>query len=107
MAGTLFIPRAVVSAITLAITGSILIRMFDARYLVAAGLVLTAVGTFLMSHYSLYTDYWGIALPGVWSGIGTGLFFVPLTAAAFANNPQAPYYRASGVYSLMRGISAA
>ena len=104
MAGTLFIPRAVVSAITLAITGSILIRMFDTRYLVAAGLVLTAVGTFLMSHYSLYTDYWGIAVPGIWSGIGTGLFFVPLTSAAFANIRKAQYDEASGVYSLMRGI---
>jgi DHA2 family multidrug resistance protein len=104
MAGTLFIPRAVVSAITLAITGSILIRMFDARYLVAAGLVLTAVGSILMSHYSLYTDYWGIATPGIWSGIGTGLFFVPLTAVAFASIPRAQYDEASGVYALMRGI---
>ncbi len=102
--GTLFIPRAIVSAITLAITGSILIRMFDARYLVAAGLVLTAVGCFLMSHYSLYTDYWGIAMPGVWSGIGTGLFFVPLTAVAFASIAKRQYDEASGVYSLMRGI---
>jgi DHA2 family multidrug resistance protein len=104
MAGTLFIPRAVVSAITLAITGSILIRMFDARYLVAAGLVLTAVGCILMSHYSLYTDYWGIATPGIWSGIGTGLFFVPLTAVAFASIRKAQYDEASGVYALMRGI---
>jgi MFS transporter, DHA2 family, multidrug resistance protein len=104
MAGTLFIPRAVVSAITLAVTGSILIRMFDARYLVTAGLVLTALGSILMSHYSLYTDYWGIATPGIWSGIGTGLFFVPLTAAAFASIRKAQYDEASGVYALMRGI---
>ena len=81
LAGTLFIPRAVVSAITLALTGSI-----------------------LMSHYSLYADYWGIATPGIWSGIGTGLFFVPLTAAAFASIRKAQYDEASGVYALMRGI---
>jgi DHA2 family multidrug resistance protein len=103
-AGTLFIPRALVSAVTLAITGSILIRMFDVRYLVAAGLVLTALGSMLMAHYPLMVDYWGIATPGIWSGIGTGLFFVPLTAAAFANIPKAQYDEASGVYSLMRGI---
>ena len=40
---------AIVSAITLAITGSILIRMFDARYLVTAGLVMTALGTLPMA----------------------------------------------------------
>jgi DHA2 family multidrug resistance protein len=103
-AGTLFIPRAIVSAITLAITGGILIRLFDPRYLVAAGLVMTALGTILMSHFSLYVDFWGIALPGILAGVGTGLFFVPLTAIAFANIPKVQYDEASGVYALMRGI---
>ena len=103
-AGTLFIPRAIVSAITLAVTGSILIRMFDPRYLVAAGLVLTALGTLLMSHFSLYVDYWGIAMPGIWSGVGTGLFFVPLTAVAFGSISKGQLDEASGVYALMRGI---
>ncbi|HCL63095.1 MAG TPA: MFS transporter [Rhizobiales bacterium] len=104
LAGTLFIPRALVSALTLAITGGILIRLFDARYLVVAGLVMTALGTILMSHYSLYVDYWGIALPGILAGIGTGLFFVPLTAVTFGNIARAQYDEASGVYALMRGI---
>ena len=104
VAGTLFIPRAIVSAITLAITGSILIKMFDARYLVAAGLVMTAVGTLLMSHFTLYVDFWGIATPGIWSGIGSGLFFVPLTAVAFASISKGQLDEASGVYALMRGI---
>jgi DHA2 family multidrug resistance protein len=102
--GTLFIPRALVSALTLAITGGILIRIFDARYLVAGGLVLTAIGTLLMSHFTLYVDFWGIASPGIVAGVGTGLFFVPLTAIAFADIPNAKYDEASGVYSLMRGI---
>jgi DHA2 family multidrug resistance protein len=104
VAGTLFIPRAIVSAITLAVTGSILIKMFDARYLVAAGLVMTALGTFPMAYFSLYVDFWGIATPGILAGIGTGLFFVPLTAVAFASIPKAQYDEASGVYALMRGI---
>ncbi len=58
-AGTLFIPRGIVSAITLAITGSILIRIFDARHLVIAGLVMTALGTLPMAYFSLYVDYLG------------------------------------------------
>jgi DHA2 family multidrug resistance protein len=103
-AGTLFIPRGLVSALTLAITGSILIRMFDARYLVIAGLVMTALGTLPMAYFSLYVDYWGIATPGMIAGIGSGLFFVPLTAVAFASIPKAQYDEASGVYALMRGI---
>jgi DHA2 family multidrug resistance protein len=104
LAGSLFIPRALVSALTLAITGGILIRLFDARYLVVAGLAMTALGTILMSHFSLYVDYWGIALPGILAGIGTGLFFVPLTAITFGNIAKVQYDEASGIYALMRGI---
>jgi MFS transporter, DHA2 family, multidrug resistance protein len=104
VAGTLFIPRGIVSAITLAITGSILIRTFDARYLVTAGLVMTALGTLPMAYFSLNVDFWGIATPGMLAGIGSGLFFVPLTAVAFASIPRAQYDEASGVYALMRGI---
>jgi len=104
VAGTIFIPRGIISAITLAITGALLIRIFDARFLVGAGLVLTAVGTLLMSHFTLYVDYWGIATPNMVAGVGTGLFFVPLTAVAFASVASAKYDEASGIYSLMRGI---
>jgi DHA2 family multidrug resistance protein len=104
VAGTLFIPRGIISAITLAITGSILIKMFDARWLVTAGLIMTAIGTLPMAYFSLYVDFWGIATPGMLAGIGSGLFFVPLTAVAFASIPRAQYDEASGVYALMRGI---
>ena len=104
VAGTLFIPRALVSAATLAITGSILVRVFDARLLVTAGLIFTALGTFPMAYFSLYVDFWGMARPGMIAGIGTGLFFVPLTAAAFSTVPNAKYDEASGFYALMRDI---
>jgi DHA2 family multidrug resistance protein len=104
VAGTLFIPRGIISAITLAVTGSILIRIFDARHLVIAGLIMTALGTLPMAYFSLYVDFWGIATPGMIAGIGSGLFFVPLTAVAFASIPRAQYDEASGVYALMRGI---
>ena len=104
VAGTLFIPRGLVSAITLAITGSILIKVFDARWLVIGGLVMTALGTLPMAYFSLYVDFWGIATPGMLAGVGTGLFFVPLTAVAFASIDKDKYDEASGIYALMRGI---
>jgi DHA2 family multidrug resistance protein len=104
IAGTLFIPRGIVSAITLAITGSILIKLFDARWLVIGGLIMTALGTLPMAYFNLYVDFWGIATPGMLAGIGSGLFFVPLTAVAFASIPRDQYDEASGVYALMRGI---
>ena len=105
-AGMLFIPRAVASAIALAITGNFLMRWIDSRILVAAGIVLSAVGTMMMAGLSLQADAWAIASPGIIAGIGMGLFFVPLTAVAFGSVSQSMLDEASGLFALMRGIGS-
>jgi DHA2 family multidrug resistance protein len=105
-AGMLFFPRAIASAITLALTGNLLIRFIDQRVLVAAGLVLSALGTMLMAGLSLQADSWAIASPGIIAGIGMGLFFVPLTAVAFASIPNNMLDEAAGLFALMRGIGS-
>jgi DHA2 family multidrug resistance protein len=104
--GLLFIPRAVVSALSLAITGSLLLGLVDARYLVAAGLALSAIGTMLMAQFSLSVDAWGLIWPSLIAGAGMGLFFVPLTAVAFGDMPSNRLDEASGLYALMRGIGS-
>jgi MFS transporter, DHA2 family, multidrug resistance protein len=105
-AGMLFVPRAIASAITLAITGQFLIRYIDQRLLVAAGLILSAVGTIQMAGLSLQADAWAIASPGIIAGIGMGLFFVPLTAIAFGSISDSKLDEAAGLYALMRGIGS-
>src|SRR6476660_1714135 len=104
--GLVFVPRAIVSAISLAIAGGVLMRVIDSRYLVGAGLVLTAVGTFVMAHLSLTVDAWGLIWPGMIAGAGMGLFFVPINAVAFATIPAAKLDEASGIMALMRSIGA-
>jgi DHA2 family multidrug resistance protein len=105
-AGMLFVPRAIASAITLAITGNILIRYIDQRLLVAAGLVLSAIGTVMMADLSLQAAAWAIASPGIIAGIGMGLFFVPLTAVAFGSISDNKLDEAAGLYALTRGIGS-
>jgi DHA2 family multidrug resistance protein len=105
-AGLLFVPRAVVSAIALAITGGILLRLVDPRYLVAVGLILSAIGAIVMARLSLYVDAWGLIWPGMIAGAGMGLFFVPLNAVAFGSISEAKLDEASGLMALMRGIGS-
>jgi DHA2 family multidrug resistance protein len=105
-AGLLFMPRAIVSAIALAITGGILMRLVDPRYLVALGLVLSAIGAIVMARISLYVDAWGLIWPGMIAGAGMGLFFVPLNAVAFGSIRDAKLDEASGLMALMRGIGS-
>jgi DHA2 family multidrug resistance protein len=104
--GLVFVPRAIVSAISLAIVGGFLMRLIDSRYLIAAGLVLTAIGTLVMAHLSLSVDAWGLIWPGMIAGAGMGLFFVPINAVAFATIPAAKLDEASGVMALMRNIGS-
>lgn len=105
-AGMLFMPRALVSALALAVTGGLLLRLIDPRYLVAAGLVLSAIGAMVMSRLSLYVDAWGLIWPGMIAGAGMGLFFVPLNAVAFGSITDAKLDEASGLMALMRGIGS-
>ena len=105
-AGMLFIPRAVASAIALSITGNYLMHYIDPRILVAAGIVLSAVGTMMMAGLSLQADAWAIAAPGIIAGVGMGLFFVPLTAVAFGSVRPDRLDEAAGLYALMRGIGS-
>jgi MFS transporter, DHA2 family, multidrug resistance protein len=105
-AGMLFMPRAIVSAIALAITGGFLLRLIDPRYLVAAGLILSAIGALVMARLSLYVDSWGLIWPGMIAGAGMGLFFVPLNAVAFGSIRDAKLDEASGLMALMRGIGS-
>lgn len=105
-AGLLFMPRAIASAITLAITGRFLLNFIDARILVSIGIVLTAIGTMMLAGLDLQADAFAIAYPGVIAGIGMGLFFVPLTAVAFASIPREYLDEASGLFALTRGIGS-
>jgi DHA2 family multidrug resistance protein len=105
-AGLLFVPRALVSAISLAVTGGLLLRLIDPRYLVAAGLVLSAIGAIVMARLTLFVDAWGLIWPGMIAGAGMGLFFVPLNAVAFGSITDAKLDEASGLIALMRGIGS-
>jgi MFS transporter, DHA2 family, multidrug resistance protein len=105
-AGMLFIPRAIASAIALAITGNYLMRWIDSRILVAFGIILSAIGTIQMAGLNLQADAWAIASPGIVAGIGMGLFFVPLTSVAFGSVSNDKLDEASGLYALMRGIGS-
>ena len=59
-----------------------------------------------MSRLSLYVDAWGLIWPGMISGAGMGLFFVPLNAVAFGCITDAKLDEASGLMALMRGIGS-
>ncbi len=103
--GFVMAPRGLASAVVLLSIARIMDQL-DGRMLVVIGLLLNALGTWLMTHYSLNIDLFWIIFPSLIQGAGMGLVFAPLSQMAFMTlNPQ----QATGgavVYNLCRTIGS-
>ncbi len=104
--GYLFVPRGLAAGFSMVITGAVLVNRFDPRLLAAAGLVLTAQSNFMMGALNLQADFWQLAWPGVVSGIGMGLVFVPLSTLAFDHISSEKQDEASGLFSVTRQLGS-
>ena len=79
-----------------------LARGFDARYLMAAGLVILAAGNFWMSRLNLDISPWQVVWPRVVVIVGLSMLFAPLNVAAFMSIPKELRGAAVGLLALLR-----
>lgn len=105
-AGMLFIPRGFCAGLSMVVTGAVLVPRFDARLMVGAGLLLTGLGNLAMARLNLDAGFWDLAVPGMISGVGMGLFFVPMSTVAFQNVGPEKQDEASGLYGVIRSIGS-
>jgi DHA2 family multidrug resistance protein len=106
LTGFVTAPSGVGTMIGMLVVGRLVGRV-DLRLLLAIGFGLTALSLWQMSGYDLTITQSDVVWPGLAQGLGTGLIFVPLAAAAFAT--LAPELRADGtaIFSLLRNIGSA
>lgn len=105
-AGFLFIPRGIAAGFSMVLTGSVLVTRFDPRKLLVLGLILTGSGNVLLGLLNLNAGFWNLAWPGVVSGLGMGLFFVPMSTLAFQNIGPDKQDEASGIYGVTRSLGS-
>lgn len=103
--GLVMAPRGVATAVAMIIVGR-LVGKVDTRYLIGVGMVLGAIGSWAMTHYSLEVSTFWIVWPIIVQGLGFGLIFVPLSAIAYLTLPRSRTAEAAGIYSLVRTIGA-
>jgi MFS transporter, DHA2 family, multidrug resistance protein len=103
--GLVTAPAGIGTMLAMLIAGRIIGKV-DLRLTLLAGFLVSAFALWQMTGYSLELSQSDIVWPGVIQGFGTGLVFVPLSAATFAT--LAPEMRASGtaLYSLIRNIGS-
>jgi DHA2 family multidrug resistance protein len=105
-AGYLFMPRGLAAGFSMVVTGAVLMRYADPRALVVIGLTLTGAGNLMLGAVNLNAGFWDLALPGVVSGLGMGLFFVPMSTLAFQNIGPDRQDEASGIYGVTRSLGS-
>lgn len=103
--GFVLAPRGVGTMIAMLLVGRLSGRV-DPRFMILAGLSLTAISLWEMSRFTLQVDSWTIVRTGITQGLGLGFIFVPLSTITFAT--LRPQWRNEGtaMFSLMRNIGS-
>jgi MFS transporter, DHA2 family, multidrug resistance protein len=106
LAGLVLSPAGIVTMLELPLVGLLLVRRVDARWMIAAGLVVIASASYWMSTLSLQATPMDVILPRCVQVLGAGLMFVPINVTAYYNLPKEQSNNASALYSLIRNMSS-
>jgi DHA2 family multidrug resistance protein len=104
-AGLVMGPRGLGTMVCMFVVGR-LIGKVDTRWLLAAGLGLTAWAMWAMTGWTPDVSQWTIVWVGFVQGAGLGFLFVPLSTVAFATLPASMRGEATGLYNLSRNIGS-
>jgi len=102
-AGIALAPRGMGSFLAMGVVGRML-EWFDARKLLASGVLVGAFTLYWFGSLNLETGYWDIFWPQFIQGIGLGLLFVPLTTITMDRVPREKMGNATSIFNLMRNI---
>ena len=104
-AGMLLASRGVGTLVGMMAVGRLL-KLFEARYLILTGLVLTAYTLWQMVGFTNETQASTIVILSMVQGLGLGLVFVPLSTVAFATLPGHLRTEGTAILTLVRNIGS-
>src|SRR6202165_3897921 len=104
-AGLVLAPRGVGTMVAMLVVGQ-LIRLVDARLLIATGLGITGLSLYLMTGFTPDVSQGTLIRTGLMQGFGIGFVFVPLGTVAFRTLAPAVRTQGTGLFNLMRNIGA-
>ncbi len=100
--GLVLSPAGVGAVIMLFVVGLTLGRGFDARILMAGGLIVMGVGAYWMSRFTLDVSPWNVIWARVVVIAGLSMIFAPLNVLAFFHIPPQLRGAAVGLLALLR-----
>jgi DHA2 family multidrug resistance protein len=81
-----------------------LISKVNPKRVLAVGISICALSTYMMSRFTLTTDFWTFVWPRVTLGLGMGLTFIPLTTMTLSHIPKENMTEATSIYNLLRNM---
>jgi MFS transporter, DHA2 family, multidrug resistance protein len=106
-AGLVMAPRGIGTMAAMVVLGTMARRGYDIRPLVGIGFALVAFAMIAMAGLNLQSDISRIVWPTVVQGVGTGLIFPGLSAAALSSMERFKMQRAASLYAVTRNLGAA
>jgi DHA2 family multidrug resistance protein len=102
-AGIAMAPRGLGAFFMMPLTG-LMIGRFDARKLLAVGLMIGGGTLLWLSGLNLQAGYWDVFWPQLIQGVGMSLLFVPLTTVSMDSIPRERMGNATSLFNLMRNL---
>jgi DHA2 family multidrug resistance protein len=84
-----------------------LMPLLDKRYMLMAGFLFFAVGTWWMTWITSDWDFWELLWPQIFRGIGLMLSIIPINDISLGTLPPERLKNASGLFNLMRNLGGA
>jgi DHA2 family multidrug resistance protein len=103
LSGLVLSPGGLVVIVFLPIVG-LLLRRFQARWLVVFGVLTSVLGLFLMARFNLEIDYRAALWSRIVQSSGLAFLFVPISTVAFAFIPKERTSYATGLFNLARNV---
>lgn len=100
--GLVLSPAGVAAVLMLVVSGTLLQRGVDARYLMAAGMIVLGIGNFWLGQLNLEVGPWQVVWRRVVVIAGLSACFPPLNVAAFLYLPKETRGAAVGLLALLR-----
>ncbi len=102
-AGLVLGPGGIATLFAMPIAGK-LVHKTNPKRILAVGITICALTTYLMSRFNLQTDFWTFVWPRVTLGIGMGFTFIPLTMMTLSHIPKERMTEATSLYNLLRNM---
>ena len=106
-AGLIMAPRGLAAMFAMLVTGRIAARGIDTKRMIGVAFVLIATGLWRMAHWNLDIAMTRVIADGIVLGLGLGMCFPILSAAALTCVPRERVGFASSLYNMMRNNGAA